>query len=226
MIELNTFDPALLSFPDCDFLLAHAGEPPIVALKSLPANANRTTMTEWIARFYELEEQEKCQGITWVGVEAVKTAIRTYLAEREKWSRQASHGAPKFPSMYAFDARGNGHLSGSGSDSGRVKTYFDAKGNRLKFALHLNGDGEQTGWKPDWITAGAGQPNREIMKITEVPGKNALACGVPECGHTETFKPESRTSIGAARARMSKHLRKAKSEQEAHLELHTLEFGS
>jgi hypothetical protein len=45
------------------------------------------------------------------------------------------------------------------------------------------------------------------------------------CGHTETYKEASRASYQTARARMSKHLRKATSEKEAHLEMYTNEFG-
>lgn len=220
-INKHVFDPAMLSFADCEFLLAHAGEPPIVALRSLPAMANRVTMEQWVARLYELEEQRKRVGIEWAGLEAVKASIKVYLDQRAKWAKDVEMGAPKFPSLYAFDARGKGHLSGTGSDSGRVKSYFDEKGQRHEFAVSLTDGTAQGVWKPEWAVE---RPATETMKLTE--GVNTILCGVPGCGHVETFKVESRSSYGAARARISKHLRKSESEKEAHLELHTLEFGS
>lgn len=229
-INKNTFDPAQLSFADCDFLLAHAGEAPIVALRSLPPIANRVTMTQWIERFYELEEQYKHRGTEWAGIEAVKQSIETYLGQRAKWSADAAVGAPKFPSMYAFDSRGNGHYSGPGSDSGTVHTYFDETGKRHAFALSLVDGQAQGKWKPSWVSQpdadAAPKQAHKVMSIQDVEGKNAMECGVPGCGHTETFKPDVRSSRAAARARMSRHLRKSTSEQQAHLELHTLEFGS
>lgn len=223
-IDKNVFDPAKLSFADCDFLLAHAGEAPIVALRDLPPAANRVTVTQWLERFYELNELQKASNGTadWVGAEAVKKAISNYLEQRRKWTEDHNrYGAPKFPSMYAFDARGNAHYSGPGSDSGSVKTYFDATGKRIAFAVNLFGD-RTAAWKPEWVKT---QP-ATVMQLKEVAEENCWKCGVPGCGHTEVYKPDSRASRSVARARMSKHLRKAQSDIELHLELHTLEFGS
>jgi hypothetical protein len=222
-IDKNIFDPSLLSFPDCDFLLKHAGEPPIVALRELTERENKVTISQWLERFYELEELEKNRQVPWAGVEAIKAAINVYLKERAKWAQDEKYGAPKHPSMYAFDARGNGHLGAPGSDSSRVKTYFDAEGKRLPFALNIV-DSSNTGtWKPSWVKP---QTKASIMQLREVAEENCWKCGVPGCGHTETYKPDSRASRAAARARMSKHLRNSVNETEAHLELHTLEFGS
>lgn len=223
-IDKNTFDPALLSFADCDFLLAHAGEAPVVAIRELTSAQNRATVRQWIERFYELDELKKARGLDWAGVEAVKTAIKTYLRVREEWKKDESYGAPRNPSMFAYDARGNAHEGATGSDSGRVRTYFDETGKRIPFAINLIESGATGQWKPKWATKAAEQ-NKDF-KILEPEGKNCLECGVPACGHTETFKPESRSSKNAARARMSKHCRTTKSEIQSHLELHTLEFGS
>lgn len=231
-IDKNVFDPALLSFPDCDFLLAHAGEAPIVALQSLPPICNRVTMAQWVERFYELDELKKARGYEWVGVEAVKDSIKNYLKVRADWKRDEQFGAPKNPSMFAFDSRGNGHESGPGSDSGRVRTYFDETGKRIPFAINIVDNGPTGNWKPSWVGKKAAEgavpstadPN--VFAIREPEGKNCLECGVEGCGHTETFNVESRSSRNAARARMSRHLRSAKMEPQSHLELHTLEFRS
>ena len=53
--------------------------------------------------------------------------------------------------------------------------------------------------------------------------ENRIECSL--CGHTESFKPESRSSYNAARARMSKHLRKATVKIDEHRELHLEEFS-
>jgi hypothetical protein len=233
-IDKNVFDPALLSFPDCDYLLAYAGQPPVVVLGQIPSVANRGILTQWIERFYELEELKKARGYEWVGVDAIKAAINKYLEVRAQWKRDEAHGAPKNPSLYAFDTRGNAHEGAPGSDSGRVRTYFDDNGNRIPFAIHIVEAGVTGAWKPSWIAkksaeqvkAEVGTAPQAKFEILEPEGKNCIECGVPGCGHTETFKPESRSSRNSARARMSRHLRNSKIESQAHLELHTLEFGS
>lgn len=218
MIDPNVFDPALLSFADCDFLLSHADEAPIVARKGLTAECNKTVL-EWIERFYELDELQRAGKAVWKGREVIKQAIRVYLAQREKWANDEKLGAPPFPSLYAFDSRGKGHLQAAGSDSGRVRTYFDAKGNRVPFAVNLVTDGIQ-GWTPEWV----GKKADRVDQVVEDLDKAIFSCSI--CSKTETFRKESRASRAAARARMSKHLRNAEVEKERHLELHTLEFGS
>jgi hypothetical protein len=215
----DVFDPVLLSFEDCDFLLSHAGEAPIVARKSVPAACNRTVM-DWIERFYELDELQRAGRGSWKGPLAVKTAIQTYLDQREKWAREEKLGAPPFPSLYAFDSRGKAHFQGPGSDSGRVRTYFDAEGKRIPFAINLVTEGTQ-GWTPDWINK---KEVPAVDAVIEDPDKAIFTCSI--CSKTETFRTDSRASRAAARARMSKHLRNAEKEKERHLELHTLEFGS
>lgn len=225
MVEINknVFDPSLLSFPDCDYLLAHAGEQPVVALKNVPANCNRYTMKQWIDRFYELDELAKAGFGDWAGIESVKATIQTYLDVREQWRKEESYGAPRNPSMYSFDTRGNAHYSAPGSDSGRVKTYFDDKGNRLPFALNLIDNSSTGKWKPVWV-----RDNKPVEKpaVIEPTGKNVIECGVEGCGHTETYRPESRSSYNVARGRLSRHMRRAQFEPQAHLEMHSLEFGS
>lgn len=226
-INKNVFDPALLSFPDCDFLLAHAGEAPIVALREMPPVCNRVILSQWIERFYELNELQDKRGYEWVGVEAIKNSIKNYLKVREEWKKDEAYGAPKNPSMYAFDTRGNAHESGPGSDSGRVRTYFDEEGKRIPFAINIVESGVVGNWKPSWV-AKKGQvdsKDEQPFALLEPEGENAIKCGVKGCGHAETYRPDSRSSKNAARARMSRHLRTAKVEQNAHLELHTLEFG-
>lgn len=228
-IDKNVFDPALLSFPDCHYLLAHAGEPPVLAIPAIPPACNKVTLIQWVERFYELEELKKARGTDWAGVEAIRACIQKYLDVRATWKRDESYGAPRNPSMFAFDTRGNAHEGAPGSDSGRVRTYFDEAGNRIPFAINVIEKGSTGAWKPSWIAKKVLDPGpapAQKFEILEPEGKNCIECGVLGCGHTETFRPESRSSKNAARARMSRHLRNSKIEPQAHLELHTLEFGS
>jgi hypothetical protein len=218
MINQFVFDPSLLSFPDCDFLLAHAEDAPIVARKVVPSECNKTVL-EWIERFYELDELQKAGRATWKGRKVVKEAIKVYLAQREKWAQAQELGAPRLPSLYTFDSRHKAHFQAPGSDSGRVQTYFDSEGNRLPFAVNLVADGVQ-GWTPEWAHKG----EKVVDKIIEDLDKSIFVCSI--CNKTETFRQESRASRAAARARMSKHLRNAETEKARHSELHTLEYGS
>jgi hypothetical protein len=218
MINKDVFDPALLSFPDCEFLLTHAEDAPIVAQKAWTPFVNRTVL-EWVERFYELDELQKVGKASWKGRGVVKEAIQVYLAQRAKWERESQLGAPEYPSLYAFDSRGKAHFQAPGSDSDRIRTYFDAEGNRIPFAVNLVTDGNQ-GWVPEWVSKG----EKVTDSVIEDSEKAIFTCSI--CNKTETFRPESRSSRAAARARMSKHLRNAEVEKERHSELHTLEFNS
>ncbi len=219
---MNTFDPVSYSFVENRFLLEHLGKPPIVAMQALTPPINPRAVKPIIDRVYELEELRKHSGQEWVGVEKVKDAIRTYLAQVEKWEKDRRRGAPRFPSLYTFDARGRAHRYGPGSDSGRIRTYFDSKGNRIPFAIDLVATDAEAEYVPEWIAAPA--PTEKKLELIVDPDKRRIECSV--CGHTESFNPESRASFNAARARISKHLRKSTDNIDLHRELHTAEFGN
>lgn len=215
---MNEFDPVVYSHEENRFLLAHLGEPTVVALRAVPADVNPAAIKPVFERVNELDQLEKHENLPWVGVEAIKAAISKYLEVDAKWENDAkrSKKAPRFPSLYSFDSRGRGHLSGPGSDSGRVRTYFGPNGERVPFAISLLPDTEI-----EWT------PPASTEKPTEGLTLNAEAHRIEcFCGHTESFKEGSRSSQNAARARMSKHLRKATEEVDRHREIHTNEFGA
>lgn len=245
----NTFDPVQYSLEECQFLIKHLGEPPSLALRDIrPAinpnpsrdkagkviDKNPTIYPEGVvpasvqpalARIHELIELQKSTGEQWVGVEAVKTCLKIYLEQAAKWQREKLRGAPRFPSMSSFDTKGRPHLGGPGSDSGRVRTYFTATGERKPLAIFLLGDPVE-GWVPEWTKNGG-------TNSTDVPDpKSGMLLNEKAnrwecfCGHTEHFKPESRGSQNSARARMAKHLLKATDETDRHREIHTNEFAS
>lgn len=245
-MSLEYFDPVDYSNEENTFLLTHLGEPTVVALSEVkpsyllnptrdkqgnvkdknpvyfPNGVNPAAVRPILDRVIELEELSKHKGEPWVGVEAVKDAIRTYLTANAKWEADSKRGAPRWPSLYTFDGKGQGHLSGPGSDSGKIRTYFDQSGNRKPFRISLLGVTQGT-WKPDWVGSVA-EASKQALTLVVDSVKNRIEC--PVCAHTESFKAESRASYNAARARMSRHLRNAKDETSLHRELHTNEFTS
>ncbi len=221
-MALSQFNPVKFSIEENEFLLAHIGEPPLVAIRSIPDKVNMRAVRPILDRVYELDQLEQHSGLIWAGVDAIKASIQAYLAQAEKWRQDTRRGAPRFPSMYSFDGRNKAHKYGTGSDAGEVKSYFDPTGKRIPFAVELI-DAEAPDWQPDWAATQAGtDPPQAGLKVEA--DKSRIECQI--CGHTEQFKAESRGSFNAARARMSKHLRSADKEVEAHRELHTNEFGS
>lgn len=222
MNEYNDFDPVLFSTEENYWLLENIDKPTIVALRNLAPGVNPAQVKPLLDRISELDQLERHEGLKWVGTEAIKTAILAYLEQDAKWQsdyKKTRGRAPRFPSLSSFDSKGRAHLGGPGSDSGRVRTYFDKSGKRIPFAISLLVD-----TIPDWNPPGFGEAGTEIpedgLKVNDAA--NRIECF---CGHTESFKPNSRASYNASRARMSKHLRKATEEVERHREIHTNEFG-
>lgn len=242
---ITTFNPVLFSNQENEFFLEHLGEPPVVALRGIkgvrspqahpkdknpiiyPDGVIPASVKPVLEGIYELQELAKHEGIKWVGLERVKEAIKVWLSQNAKWRKDFENTrgkAPRYPSLWAFDAKGKGHLSGPGSDSGMVKTYFGPAGERIPFEIELLSE-----YVPTWV-APTVQDDQSDARLKVDAEMCRIECRVPTpgglCGHTEKYKAESRSSYNAARARMSKHLRKATEEVEAHRELHTLEFGN
>jgi hypothetical protein len=192
-------------------------------MRKLPSNINPRAVEPILRRVYELEQLKEHEGLKWAGVEAVKEKIVTYLRENEKWKQDHKRfrKAPRFPSMYSFDSKGRAHRGGVGSDSDRVRTYFDAAGNRIPFEIPLSGIEYEEWTAPGLATGGTESSPKSALKVDQA--NNRIECSI--CGHTESFKSESRASYNAARARMSKHLRKATEKVDEHRELHTEEFS-
>lgn len=217
---MDIFDPVDYSIEENEFLLENIGKPPVVALGLVSRDVNPRAVKPILDRVYELVETEKHSGTPWCGTDTVKEKIQAYLNRSARWAadRKRSRSAPRFPSMHSFDSRKRAHRSGPGSDSGKVRTYFDEKGERVPFAVELVPQGD-TEWSPEWVKADL-PPKGAGIQVNQ--DANRVECF---CGHTESFNPESRGSFNAARARISKHLRQAKVDVEQHREVHTNEFG-
>jgi hypothetical protein len=217
VIDIQVFDPTIYSIPECQFLIDNLGKEPVVALRSIPPNVNEKAIRPIMQRVHELQRLQDIEGIAWTGVEPLKAAAATYVRENAKWKREAARNrrAPRYPSLYTFDAKGRGHKGGPGSDCHTVKSYFDETGARRRFEVFLFPEMAE-----EWVAPAFEAPSDK--RLTVDGEKNRIECF---CGHTESFKPESRSSYSAARARISKHLRTAKDNVEDHREIHTLEFG-
>lgn len=227
MENINEFDPVLYSNEENQFLLENVGKPTVVALKNVGPNVVLPAVKAVLDRVNELIELEKHEGLKWVGVQAIKDSITVWFRENSKWAsehRRFPRQAPRFPSLYSWDAKGRPHLGGPGSDSSRVKTFFGPAGERIPFAVKLIIE-DGGAYKGPGFTEGSLDPSLKVD--TDL---HRIECRVPVeggimCGHTESYKADSRASYAAARARMSKHLRKATLNTEGHRELYTNEFG-
>ncbi len=215
---MDTFNPVKYSTEENKFLLENAGLPPVVALnQAMPEGVNPKAIRPVLQEVYDRMQLSAASEVTWVGVDAIKTAIRTYLEIDGKWAKDhlTSRGKiPRTPSMYTKDAKGRYHISGPGSDSNFPRTYEGKDKKRYRFEIWLSGD------DPDVEEDIKACPDG----IIEEADKNRWVC--PICSHTESYKEDSRSSRNSARARMSKHLKTAQVEADLHRELHTVEFGS
>jgi len=245
MTQNDSFDPAIYSIEENQFLLEHIGEPTVIALKAIPAaeplakpfhkdknpvyypkGINPNAVRPILDKVNELQELAKHDGVQWVGVEKVKEAIKIYLQENAKWEHDYNRTrgkAPRWPSLASYDSKGRPHRGGPGSDSGRIRTYFGPAGERLPFEIQLVSEYVAT-----WAAPGHTEAPADARLFVDAAA-NRIECRVKVgdgiCGHTEKYKPEARASYTAARARMSKHLRRATENVEEHRELHTEEFG-
>lgn len=251
--KLTQFNPVRLSDAENKFLLDHLGKPAVMGLRTInpkinPASAWRqpnqrrdkepvifpdgvipASVRPILDGVMELEQLQQFGQLKWVGSSAIKKAIEVWFREKTKWANmhKRNKNFPRWPSLYSWDAKGNPHRGGPGSDSGEVKTYFDEKGNRVPFAIDLivyadieepfvaPGRDEQFSddrWFEDAVT------NRFECRVKGPDGNI--------CGHTESYEAGSRKKRQLARTRMLRHLKNAKNEIDQHREVYTMESGA
>lgn len=104
-----------------------------------------------------------------------------------------------------------------GSDSHRVRTYFDADGQRQPLAVSLHDTGVGP-FVPPWIKS-----DTQYTELIADEQKGSLRC--PICDHSETWQLESQSSKNLASGRMAKHLVSAKVQPNQHKALHTAVYG-
>ena len=204
---MDVFDPARYSLEENKFFLQHLGESPVVALQDrLPQGVNPVTVQEVLGAVYELDELKKHRGNTWAGQTAISTSINTYLSESQKWKELSTRGAPRFPTMHAWDGKGRPHRGGVGSDSSQVTTYLTKNGKREPFAVPLQTVLTQP-FVADWIQEEEPLPE-ELVHDAE---KGFLQC--PVDSWSTNYKTESRQAYNMARARMSRHCKTSKDDR-------------
>ena len=204
---MEVFDPVKYSVEENQFFLQHLGTSPVAVLQApLPTGVAPAAVQEVLGTVYELEELQKHRGNTWVGSASISAAIEVYLRESAKWVDLAKKGAPRFPTMHAWDGKGRPHRSGIGSDAGQVTTYIDADGNRQPLAVSLT-ESPVASFHPDWVKPEAPLPDAYVVDEDQ----GILTC--PVDGWSTNFKPESRSSFNVARARMARHCKSSKDER-------------
>lgn len=223
---MDQLEPALYSDAEVEFLHQHVGENPLVLFKyPLPIGVNQAAVKPVVQRIYDLQQLEALEGQKWLGLEKVKEGLAVFLRERAFSKEQAKRlskknkGIALYSSMYAFDAKGKAHHGASGTDSNYVRSYYDKDGKRIPFMIEFIPP-DTPEWTPPWVTAERVAPKELIEDLD----KHRFECAI--CAHTESFKPDSRPSLNAARARMASHMKKADFEAELHREYYTNVFKS
>lgn len=208
----DVFHPAEYNLAELRFLKDAVGKPPaVVFAESLPQGVDAVSVQKLIQKVYEREELSKHRGTPWAGVGAVKAAITTFLEQYEQDLRDYRRGAPRFKSMYQWDARGRPHRAGIGADGRRVQTYIDLDGTRRSLSVDLSESGGPETFKPAWV-----QPEVPLPDDFEHDEENGVwIC--PLCKKSETYNVHSQQAKNMARVRLLKHL---KQEKEKEPELH------
>jgi hypothetical protein len=215
---MTVFDPVDYSLAENKWLREAIGKPPVVAAGQIPQGVNPKAVLPVVQRVYELEQLKTHENQDWCGVVVLQKSIDTYIEQATKWANDRRRGRVRFPSLASYDSRGRAHRGATGADSTKVRTFFDEKGKRQHFEVELIPN--ET---PYWVAPSVSE-DASTAGILNNEEKHRIECTV--CNHTESYNPDKgRSSYGAARARMSKHLRTAKDEVDAHREIYTLEFG-
>jgi|TARA_R100000306_G_scaffold26694_1_gene30412 hypothetical protein len=204
---METFDPVDYSLAENQFFLKHLGESPVVALQeALPTGVSAAAVRDVLGKVYELDELKKHRDKDWVGVRVIQTAIRVFLHEWEKWRDLNKRGAPRWPTLHAWDGKGRPHRGGIGSDSAKIVSYLDENGKRHRFAVPLHGNEGET-FVPPWMREPEPLPTECVLDVE----KGFMQC--PVDSWATNFNPDSRQSQNMARARMAKHCRSSKDER-------------
>lgn len=205
---MDIFDPVSYSIAENRFFLKHIGESPVAVMQSpLPKGVCADAVEEVLGKVYELDELQKHRGTSWVGHAPITSSIELYLREWDRWAADAKRGAPRFPTLHAWDGKGRPHRGAVGSDSSRVTTYMDADGKRQPFRVELHDIGTPQDFKPSWVKEEEPLPDA----LVEDAEKGVLQC--PVDGWATNYNPDSRSAYNMAKARMSRHCKTSKDDR-------------
>ncbi len=218
---METFNPVDYSDAELSFLKQNLGNSPGVAFANGVPQGVVVKQVRPLLQYVKDKIDLKHQ---FVGVEAIVRAIEVWETVQAQVRELRKRGAPRWPSMYSYDAKGRPHRGGPGSDSSKIITYFDEDGNRKPLAIHLEGDAEGK-WIAPWAQKEVEIP-KELINNPPPEGQPTgyLECAI--CHHTERYKADSAGSERSARARMSKHMKSTDNEPELHREYKLNVFGS
>lgn len=239
-VEPFTFEPALFSHAELRFLLDHLKEPPHAALHGgLPIGVNSTQITSALTQFQELEQLQQYRQIPWAGFDVIADSILRFLAWEERRQEifrvtggpNAQNGIPQ-ASQYEFSANGDAFKFAIGADSAEMaRTEILDDGSRRPFAVKLlQPDGEamanELSKVAPWIkrTSGARAANTDTITIDRSGKHGTITCSI--CKKSEEFETAKRSAFLAARSRMAKHLKSAKTDVSQHRLLYRKEFES
>lgn len=234
-VDPDTFEPGLMSLPELHFLLEHAGEPPNVALYNMdPAKSQgiiKSRLEMVLTRIYELQELQTHRQVEWAGVDAIHDACERYLDWHTRVQEMKRRGFKRGePSMFHWDELGEPYKFAIGADSGElVRTEILDDGSRKPFGVKLTMTPSQMmamdlSDVAPWINRGKKTLRATPDKLEEsvVKRQGTIRCSV--CGKVEEFDSADRQSRMAARGRMGKHLKHAKTEVHRHRLLARTEF--
>ena len=219
---MKKFEPALYSLAELQFIHEHIGEPPVVALSTtLPKGVNPVAAREILNTVYELEQLREHKGMAWEGIASIKTAIERFQDDYARNRELFARGAPRFPSMHAWDMRNRPHRGGVGSDSKYVRTTITNDGGREDLGVDLlPTPGGSAAFTPPWARSAEPLPT----DLVEDPDKGFIQC--PLCGYAQNYQKESTTSRNTARSRVARHCKTYRGNDETrHRELYTHIFG-
>ena len=102
---MDIFDPVKYSLEENKFFIRHMGDSPVMVLKdTLPEGVDPVAVQEVLGTVYELEEEKAHRGWEWVGKDRLKSTIETYLTEWIRWKELSARGAPRYPTMHAWES--------------------------------------------------------------------------------------------------------------------------
>src|SRR3989337_2609339 len=107
---LTEFVPARYALGEWAWLKDKLGKPPAVVFADpLPPRVNPNAVKPLIESIYSLMQLQEHRGENWVGITALRELIDRYLGEYAKWQEYHKRGAPRFPTLFMWDASGKPH---------------------------------------------------------------------------------------------------------------------
>lgn len=230
-VDPNHFEPSVLNQEELHFLLANLHKPPVAAFHGgVPAGVNRKVIEKELRRLYDLEQLKLHEGVEWAGFEAIEDSISRYLDWMERTAEIRRRGGPRHASQYDFDGNGGMFKYAVGADSDIVRTEILDDGTRREFGVRLLRSGKSILPGLDevapWLRRTKAEAKTDdVVKAHDPKQKHGtLTCSI--CGKAETYETASRKAYEAARSRIARHLKIAKTEVARHKRLYRRYFES